>query len=61
MKSFVELPEEKQNELIYEAFRYLCEIGFVPYGVQIGDDDTGDKYAQAIEYAEERYNEAMNA
>lgn len=59
--SWDELPDEKQQELIYEAFRYLCELGLVPYGVQTGDDDTWDQYAPAIEYAEERYNEAMNA
>lgn len=61
MKSFVELPENKQRELIYEAFCYLCELGLVPYGVETGDDETWDQYAPAIEYAEERYNETANA
>ena len=61
MKSFDELPEDKQLELIYEAFRLLCELGLVPYGVETGDDDTWDQYAPAIEYAEERYNESVKA
>lgn len=59
--SWDELPNETQRELIYEAFRYLCELGLVPNSVQNGDDDTWDQYAPAIEYAEERYNEAVNA
>ena len=54
-KQFIHLPEDKQLDLIKEAFDYLASQGLVPYGVTTGDDDTWDNYDPAIELATERY------
>ncbi len=57
-KEFIDLPQDKQLDLIKEAFNYLCSQGLVPHGIQSGDDDTWDNYAPAIELASEWYQES---
>lgn len=54
--SWEELWEDDQLARIKDAFEYLCDKGEVPYGVMVGDDDTWDAYAPAIELAQEWYN-----
>lgn len=58
MKTFDQLSEVEQHDLIKKAFDYLCDQGQVPYGVLTGDDATWDEYEPAIELAIEWYENA---
>lgn len=57
---FEDLPQDIRAKYIHTAFAALCADNLVPYGVQMGDDDTWDNYDPAIDLARRNYEEEID-